>query len=102
MFGGGTAGVGIADHIRGQMARDGLTADQATRQIWIVDLPGLLTGDMGDGLLDYQRPHARPAPRPRLGHHAGPGRPVHPPCAGRRRPRCARPGPLRASSPWTP
>ena len=60
ILGGGTAGVGIADQIRDQMTRDGLTADQATRQIWIVDLPGLLTEDMGDGLLDYQRPYARP------------------------------------------
>ena len=59
MFGGGTAGVGIADQIRAQMIRDGLDEAQATRQIWIVDLPGLLTGDMGDGLLDYQRSYAR-------------------------------------------
>ncbi len=61
IFGGGTAGVGIADQIRDQMARDGLDQDQATRRIWIVDLPGLLSGDMGDGLLDYQHPYARPA-----------------------------------------
>lgn len=61
VFGGGTAGVGIADQIRDQMTRDGLDEAQATRQIWIVDLPGLLTDDMGDGLLDYQRSYARPA-----------------------------------------
>ena len=61
VFGGGTAGIGIADQIRDQMARDGLTADQAARQIWIVDLPGLLTAEMGDGLLDYQYPYARAA-----------------------------------------
>jgi malate dehydrogenase (oxaloacetate-decarboxylating) len=60
LLGGGTAGVGIADQIRDQMARDGLSQEQATRQIWIVDLPGLLTDDMGDGLLDYQGPYARP------------------------------------------
>jgi malate dehydrogenase (oxaloacetate-decarboxylating) len=60
IFGGGTAGIGIADQIRDQMTRDGLTADQATRRVWIVDLPGLLTDDMSDGLLDYQRPYARP------------------------------------------
>jgi len=59
VFGGGTAGVGIADQIRDQMRRDGLDASQATSQIWIVDLPGLLTDDMGDGLVDYQRPYAR-------------------------------------------
>src|SRR6516164_401772 len=61
LLGGGTAGVGIADQIRAQMVRDGLNEAQAARQIWIVDLPGLLTDDMGDGLLDYQRPYARPA-----------------------------------------
>jgi malate dehydrogenase (oxaloacetate-decarboxylating) len=61
ILGGGTAGAGIADQIRDQMARDGLDADQATRRIWIVDLPGLLAEDMGGGLLDYQRPYARPA-----------------------------------------
>jgi malate dehydrogenase (oxaloacetate-decarboxylating) len=61
ILGGGTAGVGIADQIRDQMARDGLDADQATRRVWIVDLPGLLTDDMAEGMLDYQRPYARPA-----------------------------------------
>jgi malate dehydrogenase (oxaloacetate-decarboxylating) len=61
IFGGGTAGVGIADQIRDQMVRDGLDQASAAGQIWIVDLPGLLTDDMGDGMLDYQRPYARPA-----------------------------------------
>jgi malate dehydrogenase (oxaloacetate-decarboxylating) len=66
VFGGGTAGAGIADRIRDQMVRDGLDQPQATAQIWVVDLPGLLTDDMrsenqGEGLLDYQRPYARPA-----------------------------------------
>ncbi len=59
VFGGGTAGIGIADQIHAQMARDGLDPKQATRQIWIVDLPGLLTDDMLDGMLDYQRPYVR-------------------------------------------
>jgi malate dehydrogenase (oxaloacetate-decarboxylating) len=61
IFGGGTAGIGIADQIRDQMTRDGLTEQEATRRIWIVDLPGLLTDDMDDGMLDYQHPYARPA-----------------------------------------
>jgi malate dehydrogenase (oxaloacetate-decarboxylating) len=61
IFGGGTAGVGIADQIHDQMIRNGLDPAQATRQIWIVDLPGLLTDDMLDGMLDYQRPYVRPA-----------------------------------------
>ena len=42
ILGGGTAGVGIADQIRDQMVRDGLDEAAATRQVWIVDLPGLL------------------------------------------------------------
>ena len=55
------AGIGIADQIRDQMVRDGLDQSQAAGRIWIVDLPGLLTDDMSDGLLGYQRPYARPA-----------------------------------------
>jgi malate dehydrogenase (oxaloacetate-decarboxylating) len=61
VFGGGTAGIGIADQIHDQMVRDGLDPAQAIRQIWIVDLPGLLTDDMADGLLNYQRPYVRTA-----------------------------------------
>jgi malate dehydrogenase (oxaloacetate-decarboxylating) len=61
IFGGGTAGTGIADQIRDQMVRDGLSKAQAIGRIWIVDLPGLLTDDMSAGLLDYQRPFARTA-----------------------------------------
>jgi malate dehydrogenase (oxaloacetate-decarboxylating) len=61
IVGGGTAGLGIADQICDQMVRDGLDAARANQQIWIVDLPGLLTTDMADGLLDYQRPYARPS-----------------------------------------
>ena len=61
IFGGGTAGIGIADQIRDQMVREGLTETQAIGRIWIVDLPGLLTDDMGAGLLDYQRPFAHAA-----------------------------------------
>jgi malate dehydrogenase (oxaloacetate-decarboxylating) len=60
VFGGGTAGIGIADQIHAQMVRDGLDPGQATRQIWVVDLPGLLTDDMINGMLDYQRPYVRP------------------------------------------
>ena len=61
IFGGGTAGIGIADQIHDRMVSDGLDAGQATGQIWVVDLPGLLTDDMGGGVLDYQRPYLRPA-----------------------------------------
>ena len=59
VLGAGTAGCGIADQIRDQMVRSGLTRDQAISRIWLVDLPGLLTEDMTDGLLDFQKPYAR-------------------------------------------
>ncbi|MDZ7733902.1 MAG: NAD-dependent malic enzyme [Acidimicrobiia bacterium] len=61
VLGGGTAGCGIADQARDQMVRDGLSVQEANARIWVVDLPGLLTTDMDDGLLDYQKPYARPA-----------------------------------------
>jgi malate dehydrogenase (oxaloacetate-decarboxylating) len=61
ILGGGTAGCGIADQVRDQIARDGVDTDAASRQVWVVDLPGLLTDDMSDGLLDYQKVYARPA-----------------------------------------
>ncbi|MEV0131036.1 oxaloacetate-decarboxylating malate dehydrogenase [Dactylosporangium sp. NPDC050688] len=60
VFGAGTAGVGIADQLRDAIVRDGADRDTATRQIWCLDRPGLLTDDM-TGLRDYQTPYARPA-----------------------------------------
>lgn len=59
VLGAGTAGVGIADQIRDHMVRKGLSMEDATSRIWLVDLPGLLTSDMSDGLLNFQRPYAR-------------------------------------------
>ena len=62
VLGGGTAGCGIADQVRAQIMRAaGISADEASKHIWIVDLPGLLTDDMADGLYDFQRSYARPA-----------------------------------------
>ncbi len=61
ILGPGTAGVGIADFLGEAMVRDGLTAQQAARRIWLVGRRGLLTDDMGDALRDFQLPYARPA-----------------------------------------
>ncbi|MGW1658212.1 NAD-dependent malic enzyme [Streptomyces atratus] len=58
VFGAGTAGVGIADQLRGAMIRDGTDPERATAQVWLVDKQGLLTRDMTD-LRDFQRPYAR-------------------------------------------
>lgn len=61
IFGSGTAGIGNADTIRAAMIKEGLSKEEATRNFWCVDIQGLLTDDMGDGLRDYQVPYARPA-----------------------------------------
>jgi malate dehydrogenase (oxaloacetate-decarboxylating) len=61
IFGAGTAGLGIADQIRDAMMREGLSREDASRRFWMVDAGGLLTGDMGERLRDYQAPYARPA-----------------------------------------
>jgi malate dehydrogenase (oxaloacetate-decarboxylating) len=61
IFGAGRAGIGIADLVRDVMVEDGLSLEEATRRLWLVDVHGLLTSDMGDRLLDYQASYARPA-----------------------------------------
>jgi malate dehydrogenase (oxaloacetate-decarboxylating) len=61
IFGTGTAGVGVADQIRGAMVREGLSKEDATRRFWCIDRHGLLTADMADRLRDYQVTYARPA-----------------------------------------
>jgi malate dehydrogenase (oxaloacetate-decarboxylating) len=61
IFGTGVAGVGIADLLRDVMIDAGVSAEEATRRFWCVDVDGLLTNDMGDRLHDYQASYARPA-----------------------------------------
>jgi malate dehydrogenase (oxaloacetate-decarboxylating) len=58
IFGVGTAGLGIADHIRDAMVADGATVQQVTSQIWAIDRQGLLFDDMDD-LGDLQIPYAK-------------------------------------------
>jgi len=61
IVGAGTAGLGIADQIRDAMTREGLSREDATGRVWLVDTEGLLTEDMGPRLRDYQAPYARSA-----------------------------------------
>ena len=61
ILGPGTAGVGIADFLREAMVRDGLSAEEAARRIWLVGRRGLVTDSMGKDLRDFQLPYARPA-----------------------------------------
>ncbi|SEG95435.1 malate dehydrogenase (oxaloacetate-decarboxylating) [Actinacidiphila yanglinensis] len=58
VFGAGTAGTGMADQIHAAMVRDGATPEQATGNVWLVDVHGLVTDDMPD-LPDYQQVYAR-------------------------------------------
>ncbi|HEV8416217.1 MAG TPA: NAD-dependent malic enzyme [Bryobacteraceae bacterium] len=61
IFGMGLAGTGIAELIRDVMISEGLSAEDATRRLWCMDVHGLLTSNMGDRLLDHQATFARPA-----------------------------------------
>lgn len=58
VFGGGTAGTGIADQVADAMVREGMDKDKAYKQFWMLDRPGLLTSDMSD-LTDFQKNYAR-------------------------------------------
>ena len=61
IFGAGTAGIGIADQIRGAMVREGLSQKDAIDRFWCVDRHGLITSDMTDELGEYQAIYARRA-----------------------------------------
>jgi malate dehydrogenase (oxaloacetate-decarboxylating) len=57
IYGAGTAGLGIADMMRDQMIREGLSAEEATARFYPLTRSGLLLDDMK--LLDFQVPYAR-------------------------------------------
>jgi len=58
IYGAGTAGLGIADMMRDQMVREGLSVAEATGRFYAMGSRGLLTEDM-PSLLDFQQPYAR-------------------------------------------
>lgn len=58
VFGAGTAGTGIADQIRDAMVHEGLTKDEANKNFWLLDRPGLLMKNT-DGITSYQAMYAR-------------------------------------------
>jgi malate dehydrogenase (oxaloacetate-decarboxylating) len=61
IFGAGTAGIGIADQIRDAIAVESdQSRENATRQIWCVDKPGVLLQSMKDDLTPAQHDYARP------------------------------------------
>lgn len=60
MFGSGTAGTGIADQISDAIAQEtGKSKEEASKQIWCVDKPGLLLKSKKDQLTPAQIPYAR-------------------------------------------
>lgn len=58
IHGAGTAGLGIADLLRDQMIREGLTTTEATSRFYPLAKQGLLVSD-DPTLLDFQAPYAR-------------------------------------------
>lgn len=60
IHGSGTAGLGIADMMRDQMVREGLSHEEATRRFWALGRHGILGEDRLEHLYDFQVPYARP------------------------------------------
>ena len=60
IHGAGTAGLGIADMMRDQMVREGLSHEEATRRFWPLGRHGILGEDRLPHLYDFQVPYARP------------------------------------------
>ncbi len=58
IYGAGTAGLGIADMMREQMIREGLSPQEATARFYPMGSKGLMVDDATD-LLDFQQPYAR-------------------------------------------
>ncbi len=60
IHGAGTAGLGIADMMRDQMVREGLSHEEATRRFWAMGRSGIVADDRREHLYDFQVPYARP------------------------------------------
>jgi malate dehydrogenase (oxaloacetate-decarboxylating) len=62
MLGAGSAGTGVLDMVHREMVAQGLSGQDASARIWVVDIQGLLTDDRTD-LTAEQRKFAQPANR---------------------------------------
>ncbi|BBY91280.1 NAD-dependent malic enzyme [Mycobacterium gallinarum] len=60
MLGAGSAGIGVLNMVKREMVAQGLSEQEATSRIWVVDVVGLLTDDRTD-LSEGQRAFAKPA-----------------------------------------
>jgi malate dehydrogenase (oxaloacetate-decarboxylating) len=59
IHGAGTAGLGVADMLRDQMVREGLSQEEATHRFWALGRRGILADDRLEHLRDFQVPYAR-------------------------------------------
>jgi malate dehydrogenase (oxaloacetate-decarboxylating) len=59
IHGAGTAGLGVADMLRDQMVREGLSQEEATRRFWALGRRGILADDRLEHLHHFQVPYAR-------------------------------------------
>ena len=60
IHGAGTAGLGVADILRDQMVREGLSHEEATGRFWALASSGVIADDRLELLRDFQVPYARP------------------------------------------
>jgi malate dehydrogenase (oxaloacetate-decarboxylating) len=60
IHGAGTAGLGVADILRDQMVREGLSREEATGRFWALGRRGIIADDRLEHLRDFQVPYARP------------------------------------------
>ncbi len=58
IYGAGTAGTGIANHICDAMIRSGISREQAQQNFWLIDRPGLIHKEVSD-ITPSQQPYAR-------------------------------------------
>ncbi|MBP7075294.1 MAG: NAD-dependent malic enzyme [Rhabdochlamydiaceae bacterium] len=58
VFGGGSAGIGICEHLSGAMVAAGIPKEQALKTIYVVDIDGLVHTGLAD-IPPHQRPFAR-------------------------------------------
>ncbi len=60
VFGGGSAGIGICEHLVGAMVAGGVSIEEARKTIYVIDMQGLVHDEL-PSILPHQRPFARSA-----------------------------------------
>lgn len=64
VFGGGSAGIGISEHLVGAMVASGVSRDDALKTIYVVDIHGLVHTGLPE-IPPHQRPFARTSTDPK-------------------------------------